>query len=115
MLNTHDTATVDYKEMFPVYLLKLLKFLGSQGNAASYTSIKCYLGIGYGSVSNYIEAVITVMVQFKDKVLFWPDINEREEISKGFNRDYSLVNCIHVADGTIFPLEYKPLLNGEDY
>ena len=80
-----------------------------------YTSIGCYLGIGYGSVSNYIEAVITAMLRLKDKVLFWPDINKREEISIQFNRDYSFVNYIGVVDGTIFPLEYKPPLNREDY
>ena len=115
MLNTHDTAAADYKEMFPVCLLILLKFLGSQGNATLYTSIGCYLWIGYGSVSNYIKAAITMVLRLKDKVFFRPDINKREEISKRFNRDYSFVNCIGVVDGTIFPLEYKLLLNGEDY
>ena len=28
---------------------------------------------------------------------------------------YSFKNCIGMLDGTLFPLEYKPTYNGEEY
>ena len=37
-----------------------------------------------------------------------PDEEERKEIAKRAMLQYNLPNCIAVADGTLFPLTYKP-------
>ena len=47
------------QNLVPVHLLSFLKLAGTCGNDASATKIGMLLGIGYGTVLNYVEAVMT--------------------------------------------------------
>ena len=58
---------------------------------------------------------MTAVLSLKKEVIVWPNEEERKLISQGFFSAYSFANCIRIVDGTIFPLEFKPTLNGEDY
>lgn len=115
LLQNSGRESEDYKKVEDVHLLTLLRFLGSVGSASSYTHIGCSLGIGYGSVRNYMNRAIDAILRLKNKTIFWPNVDERNEIAGRFNGKYSMINCVGIVDGTIFPLEYKPPLNGEDY
>ena len=35
--------------------------------------------------------------------------------ARHFDEDYGFPHCIGIVDGTLFPLEFKPTANGEDY
>ena len=58
---------------------------------------------------NAKERVTTVIVDllFK-KVVNWPDAAERADISRRFQAKFKLPNLVGVADGTLFPLAFKP-------
>jgi DDE superfamily endonuclease len=45
----------------------------------------------------------------------WPTQEERREISDRIHADSGFPDCIGFADGTLFPLATKPMLNGEDW
>ena len=64
---------------------------------------------------NYVEAAMDTILMLKDEVIFWPDAEERSSISQFFDESCKFINCIGIVDGTLFPLEYKPAFNGEDY
>jgi DDE superfamily endonuclease len=42
-------------------------------------------------------------------------MKKKETNLTGIFSAYSFANCIGIVDGTIFPLEFKPTLHGEDY
>jgi hypothetical protein len=94
LLQTHNPQSADFKVVECVHVLTLLKFLGSYGNAATFTSIVSSLGIGYGSVANYIERAMTAVLSLKKEVIVWPNEEERKLISQGFFSVYSFANCI---------------------
>jgi hypothetical protein len=42
----------------------------------------------------------------------WPDVSERKEIAKRIFHEFHFLNCIAIADGTLFPLMFEP--QGDD-
>lgn len=60
---------------------------------------------------------MTVKVSFgkKYKAITWLDVIERGELSDSISKDFQFPNSIEIIDGTLFPLEFKPTVNGEDY
>jgi hypothetical protein len=36
-------------------------------------------------------------------------------IAERFRKKFDIPNCVDIIDGTMFPLEIRPLINGEDY
>jgi hypothetical protein len=93
----------------------LLKFLGSSGNDATAPKHALFFGLGSGSIPNYIERAVVAVLKVKETTVTWPDEQERKEIAERIAADFDFVNCIGIIDGTLFPLEFKPSLNGEDY
>ncbi len=65
-----------------LHLLVVLKFFGCQGNHASAFSVKQGLGIGKGSVMNYLRrGVDAILSLFPDTVL-WPEEEKRNQIAR---------------------------------
>lgn len=73
------------------------------------------MGLGAGTVGNYLRRATVVVLQLKETTIMWPDEIERREIARRMHSTYSFVNCVGMADGTLFPLEFKPTHKGEDY
>ena len=72
--------------------------------------INC-IGVADGTLSElYKSRCVAAIRRMKDEYIHWPDDNEKKEIAKQIslstNRDW--INCIAVADGTLFPLTYAP-------
>jgi len=44
----------------------------------------------------------------------WPSIKEWWNISGRIRKAHGFVNCIGLIDGTLFPLAFAPMANGED-
>jgi len=40
---------------------------------------------------------------------------ERRDISGRIRKAHGFVNCVDLIDGTLFPLAFAPMVNGEDY
>jgi hypothetical protein len=45
----------------------------------------------------------------------WPTPEERINIAERIRKKFDIPNCVGIIDGTLFPLETRPLINGEDY
>jgi len=71
-----------------LHLLVTLKYFGSEGNASSFSRIKDGLGIGKGSVLNYIECTVNALLTFQKRSIFWTSAAERQDISEQFKEDF---------------------------
>jgi hypothetical protein len=91
-----------------------LKYFGSEGNALSFSHVKDGLGIGRGSVLNYVERTVTALLTFQKRSIFWPSA-ERQDISEWFKQEFYFPKVVGTVDGTHLGLATKPSLYGEDY
>jgi hypothetical protein len=71
-----------------LHLLVTLKYFGSQGNACSAINVKDGLGIGKGTVANYVNCTVAAIISLQSRSIFWPDAVERDEISDRTKMEY---------------------------
>jgi hypothetical protein len=98
-----------------LHFLILLKYLGTQGNGGSISQLKLGLGIGRGSVYNYLRRAIDAVVSKYSAYVFWPEADERKEISDRIRKDKFFPKCVGFIDGTHLGLAFKPTKDGEEY
>jgi hypothetical protein len=96
-------------------LLVLLKYLGSQGNAASNQNLATHFRIGRGTAESYRKRALTAILSLELQAYIWPDQDERLEISKRIRMYHYFPNCVGMIDGTLLPLQFKPTEYGENY
>ena len=89
-------------------LLVFLFYIGKAGSGASYPQCRQTFGIGRGTCQFFIERVCTAIRSLRERVIYWPNRQERIQIARRFRDKYDFVNVIAVADGTLFPLTYAP-------
>jgi hypothetical protein len=93
------------KQAVPEYqLMCLLKYLGTEGNGAGGLGLRSLFKIGCGTGSLYTTCAMTAVRSLRDKVVFWPDEAEQQEIANRVRRDSCFPNCVGFIDGTLFPL-----------
>ena len=63
-------------------------------------------------VDRCTKAILHLLEQESVK---WPDATTQKDIARQTQEKYGTPNCISFMDGTIFPLEFKPTLFGEEY
>ena len=90
-------------------LLVLLAFLRTEGDGMSNQHGRTNFYVAYGTVDNFKDRVVTAIldVLYKDNY-YWPDEAERRQIAGRFQLKHGIPNCVGVADGTMFPLAFKP-------
>lgn len=110
-----DTPGKRKKFTIELHLLVLLKYLGSNGNEASISKLGMFFHISKGAFKNCLKRIVSVLLKNLDDAVFWPEADERKEISTRIKSKYKFPNCVGLIDGTLFPLELKPTKNGEDY
>ena len=98
-----------------LHLLVLLKYMGSEGNASSAINLKHGLGIGKGSVTNYLRRAVDAVLSLFSQTVFWPDAEECIEISNRIREAQHFPKCFGAIDGTHLVLAFKPELDGEEY
>ena len=98
-----------------LHLLVLLKFLGLEGNAATAIHVKQGLGLGKGSIRNYILRAVDAVLSLFSQIVCWPDADEHVEISRHICDKFHFPKCVGMIDATFFGLGYKPELQGEEY
>jgi len=54
-------------------------------------------------------------LKYREQVIKWPSKEEQQNISGRIRKAHGFVNCIGLIDGTLFPLAFAPMVNGEDY
>ncbi|KAF0685436.1 Aste57867_22673 [Aphanomyces stellatus] len=90
-------------------------FLGTNGNAASNEHMGTFFGVGAGTISLFIGRVTAAVLSLRDQFILWPNHAESLAISTKIESMCGFKDCVGFIDGTLFPLETKPILHGEDY
>ena len=98
-----------------LHLMILLKTLGSSGNANTWSKLALFFGLGKGSVGVYLRRATRALIKLRSSTVTWSNQEERKEIARRIQDKYGFVNCVGMTDRTLFPLEFKPTANGEDY
>ncbi len=76
-----------------------LKLLGSKGNAASAIVVKQGLGLGKGSVLNYIRRATYAVLSFFSDTVLWPNAVEWVEISTRIQDEFHFPKCFGMING----------------
>jgi hypothetical protein len=76
------------------HMLLLLKFLGTSGNDNSGIKEGIFLGLGSGTVLDYLARATKAVLKLKDTVITWLDAGERKEIACRIQAKYDFVNCV---------------------
>lgn len=101
----------------PVWLQAFvaLNVLGCEGNGASNFRIGRIFNVGHGTVTKYTQKFIKAINSMEKDYVYWPDANERREISQRFSDRYGLPDCTFIVDGTYMVFEQRPAIDGETY
>jgi hypothetical protein len=98
-----------------LHLMVMLKYFGSEGGACSATVVKDGLGIGKGTVMNYVDRSVSAVLQFRNRSIFWPGPEERQAISNRIRDSFMFPKVVGTVDGTHLGLSTRPVCHGEDY
>jgi len=98
-----------------LHIMVLLKFIGSYGNEAALAKQGLMLGISKGAVNHYVRWACNAILKNREQVIKWPSIEEQQNISGRIMKAHGFANCIGLIDSTLFPLDFAPMVNGEDY
>ena len=64
---------------------------------------------GKGTCEKMKQRVCAAIIDCcNDDAYFWPDKEERKNISHSFEKKYHIPNIVGIADGTLLPLAFKP-------
>jgi DDE superfamily endonuclease len=96
-------------------LLVLLKYFGSDGSSASSYNIGSVFGISTGNAESCRLSALETLLTLEDHTYYWPNSEERKQISNRIRDSYLFPNCVGLIDGTLLPLATRPLLHGENY
>jgi hypothetical protein len=97
-------------------LLVLLKYIGTQGSDAANESLTTHFRIGSGTCEIFRRRVCHALIDVLEPTSYlWPDAKARQAMSTVMQQQYLFPNCIGLMDGTLLPLEFKPMLDGECY
>ncbi|POM61261.1 hypothetical protein PHPALM_29748 [Phytophthora palmivora] len=77
-----------------LHMLVLLKCIGSFGNDVTWSKQAQFLGLGKGTIGNYLHRASGAVVALEDSTLVWPHASY-------------FVNCIGLVNGTLLRLEFK--------
>jgi hypothetical protein len=86
LLNKHPSFAPNGKKQrkhfsAELHLLVLMKYLGAEGKGSSAINLKQGLGIGKGSVFNYLRRAVDAVLSICGEAIFWPNEEEHKEIS----------------------------------
>jgi hypothetical protein len=73
-----------------IHVLATLKYFGAEGNQYSSKRLWENLGMGKGSILNYVEHGVKSLLSLTDHCVFWPSDEERLEISGCIRQRHSL-------------------------
>ena len=97
-------------------VLVLLHYLGTSGSGANNPRCRNLFGIGRGTTELYKRRAIKAIRSLANDAIHWPNDAERKEIALRMYAKFDIVNCVGVADGTLFPLTFAPQsMDAPDY
>lgn len=96
-------------------ILVLLKYYGCEGNQASSVALSRFFGVAVGVIDACRNNALEALLWLEDRTYIWPDAEERRQIARRIKEQYKFPNCVGLIDGTLLPLERRPILHGENY
>jgi hypothetical protein len=98
-----------------IQLMVVLQRLGCNGNANSLGARSRYAGVGSGTVAKFTDRVFTAILAMKDQVIYWPNEEERRDISARMGFKHGLPGCVGILDGTPVNFSQRPAIDGETF
>jgi len=98
-----------------IQLLVALNRFGCYGNGASRGSLARTFGISAGTVNMFTSRVMQVILELEPEFLYWPNAEERQQISSLFGQKFGLPGCVGIVDGTPFNLSQRPAIEGSSF
>ena len=95
-----------------VQLLVVLQRLGCEGNGVSVGRVACNFGFSNGAVNKFTDGVYAGIRRLRDRVIFWPDAEERREISRRMDHKFGFPGAVGMLDGTPAVFSQKPGKDG---
>jgi DDE superfamily endonuclease len=89
-------------------VMVFLKYVGTEGSGASCHNQRHTFHIGYGTSVSYRRRVTRAILSLRDKYYYWPDEEERQQLSIAVHEKFQFPHCVGIADGTLFPLFAEP-------
>ena len=86
--------------------MTLLHYLGQESMMA-FTSREAF-HMGYGTHYNHVMRAAKAICSLHDQVVFWPNEEERKQISARMKENHDYPGCVMVGDGTLFPMDFEP-------
>jgi hypothetical protein len=98
-----------------LHLMALLRYIGGYGNQNYVVKISRDLGLRKGYAPNYVRRAITAILKLRSGYVRWPTPKERINIAESIRNKFDIPNFFGLINGTVIPLEIRPIINGEDY
>ena len=108
------TSNKCHQRSISFQLLVFLYRIGVEGCSGGSSRVALFFGIGKGSVQNYVRRCVRALHEIKDEVVYWPDINERQEMKNRLTA-YGFRHCVGIIDGTLVLLDFRPEAYHECY
>ena len=88
-----------------LYIMVLLKYLGSYGNEATLQKIGCAMGISKGAVSECVMQACSAILKPQKKVIRWPNSDVYLSKDKYFNKikEYLFGDSAFSASSVMLP------------
>ena len=102
-------ASVEY------HLLVFLRKMGSEGTEGNSDKIATFMGCGKGSVKVMVKRVRKAILKLKEKVIVWPDAEEKERMKLFIKCKHGFQKCVGIIDGTLISLHDRPHVFGDSY
>jgi len=105
-----------YRAPVKYQILVFLHVLNTSGSEANFSKVGTRFKISHGIAKCFVERCTKAILYLLEKeAVRWPDARTRRDIARRSQEKYVFPKCIGFLDGTIFPLEFKPTLFGEEY
>lgn len=90
-------------------LMVFLHYIGTEGSGSSDGSQRNVFRKGAGTPRVWSRRVCRAIIEcLEDDYYYWPDEEERAEISERIRKEYYFPNCVGLIDGTLTPLAFRP-------
>ena len=108
-LDRKKKASIEYQ------LLVFLRKMGLEGIEGNHDKIATFMGCGQGSMKTYAKQVRKAILKLKEKVIVWPDEEEKERMKLFIKCKHDFQKCIDIIDGTLIILHDRPYVFGDSY
>ena len=89
--------------------------MDAEGTEGDNDMIVSLLGIRKGNVNGFVKRVKIAILKLKEKIIIWPDEEEKERMKRFIKLKHGFQKCIGIVDGTLIVLHDRAHRYGDSY